>query len=247
VPIEGTIDSPEFNYTSVFWQACKTILGNVAKAPFVAIGRLFGADQEDLELVGFASGQVDLPAPEQEKLVKLAAELSPKADLAVEVEGRFDPVTDVDAIRRARLEQRIDASRETTPDLAMILQALYSETFSPERLEAERQKFLPGAATAPPAEDSKRKSKSQAPPPKEGFDAAGFFDALRSQLLAADDVPQSALRDLASTRASAIVAALTAPGGLESSRVTTLEPAPVKRKKRGSELVASELALSAGD
>ncbi len=221
VPIEGTIDSPDFNYNAVFWQAFKTILGNVAKAPFVAIGRLFGADKEDLELVGFASGQGDLPAPEQEKLAKMGAELSQKAELTLEVEGRFDPVTDVNAIRRARLEHRIEAKREGTPDLEKILQALYSETFSPEGLEAERQKFL--------------------------SDAPGFFDSLRSQLMAADDVSQAALDDLARARATAIVAALTGPGGLETSRVTIADPAPVKRKKQGSELVPSEMTLSAGD
>jgi hypothetical protein len=55
------------------------------------------------------------------------------------------------------------------------------------------------------------------------------------------------LVDLAGTRATAIVAALTAPGGLEASRVKAGDTAAVKRKKRGSELVASELSLSAGD
>jgi hypothetical protein len=222
VPIEGTIDSPEFNYRSVFWQAVKTILANVAKAPFRAIGHLFGADQEDLELVGFASGHSDLPAPEQEKLAKLGAELSHKAEISLEIEGRFDPVTDVGAIRRSRLDARIDAKREGAANPETILDGLYSETFSRERLEAERQKY-----------------------PKEA--AADLYDALRSQLLAAEEVQDSVLNDLARARGLAIVAALTAPGGLDASRVKLLDPSPVKRKKQGSELVASEMTLSAGD
>lgn len=222
VPIEGTVNSPEFNYKSVFWQAFKTILGNVAKAPFVAIGRLFGADSEDLELVGFASGHSDLPAPEQEKLARLGVELAAKSEISLEIEGRFDPVTDADAIRRDRLEQRIEARRAGAANLEAILEALYAETFSPERLEAERQRFQPG-------------------------DAGGFFDSLRSQLLDAEDVAQNDLGDLARARAAAIQSSLTAPGGLDASRVKLVEPAPVKRKKRGSELVASEMTLSAGD
>jgi uncharacterized protein involved in outer membrane biogenesis len=222
VPIEGTVDSPEFNYKSVFWQAFKTILGNVAKAPFRAIGRLFGADSEDLELVGFASGHNDLPAPEQDKLVRLGAELAAKPEISLEIEGRYDPVKDVEAIRRIRLDQQIDARRAGEQNVEAILQALYVESFSAERLEAERQKF----------------------PPE---DAAALFDSLRSQLLAAEEVPQSVLDDLARARATAILAALTAPGGLDPSRVKLLDPSPVKRKKQGSELVASEMALSAGD
>ncbi len=253
VPVEGTIDSPEFNYRSVFWQAFKKILGNIVKAPFRAIGRLFGADQEELELVGFPSGQSDLPAPEQEKLAKLGAELSRKPEISLEIEGRFDPLTDVEAIRRARLEQRIESRREGAPGLEAILESLYSETFSPGRLEAERQKFQPGAAApAPAAEEPKKKRKKKEPPPpppppKEAFDAAGFYDALRSQLLAAEEVTEGALGDLARARAAAIATALAAPGGLDPSRVKTLDPAPVKRKKQGSELVASEMTLSAGD
>jgi hypothetical protein len=251
VPVEGTIDSPEFNYRSVFWQAFKTIFANIAKAPFRAIGRLFGADQEELELVGFASGQSDLPAPEQEKLAKLGAELSSRTEIVLEIEGRYDPVTDVEAIRRARLEQRIDVQREGAPTLETILETLYAETFSPERLEAERQRFQPGAAAAVlSAEAPKKKSKTKEPPPpapKEGFDAAGFYDALRSQLLAAEAVPESALEELSRARATAIAAALTAPGGLDPARVKILDPAPVKRKKQGSELVASEMTLAAGD
>jgi uncharacterized protein involved in outer membrane biogenesis len=222
VPIEGTVDSPEFNYRSVFWQAFKTILGNVAKAPFRAIGRLFGAESEEIELVGFASGHSELPAPEQDKLAKLGVELAAKPDLSLEIEGRFDPVKDVEAIRSKRLEQRIDAKREGAPNVEAILESLYSETFSPDKLEAERAKFSPE-------------------------NAAGFFDALRAQLLAAEDVPQSTLQELARARGAAISAALTAPGGLEASRVKLLDPAPVKRKKQGSELVASEMTLSAGD
>jgi len=232
VPIEGTIDSPEFNYRSVFWQAVKKILGNVAAAPFRALGRMFGADQEDLELVGFASGRSDLPAPERERLVTLGAELSAKPELSLEIEGRYDPVADVEAIRRTRLERRIDARREGAPNVEAIVEGLYAETFTPERLEEERQRFMPAASAGPS---------------KDVFDAAGFYDALRSQLLAAEEVPESTLAELARARATAIVAALTAPGGLDISRVLIENPAPVKRKKQGSDLVASELALSAGD
>ena len=44
-----------------------------------------------------------------------------------------------------------------------------------------------------------------------------------------------------------MIAALTAPGGLEPSRVAETDPAPVQRKKRGSDLVASEMTMTAKD
>jgi uncharacterized protein YbgA (DUF1722 family) len=245
------VDSPEFNYRAVFWQAFKKILLNIVKAPFRAIGRLFGADQEDLELVGFPSGRSELPAPEQEKLAKMSAELAKRSEISIEIEGRFDPVTDVEAIRRARLEQRIDQKRTGEATLDSILEGLYTETFSAEKLEAERAKFMPATAPPPAEPEPKKKKKKEPPPPppppRESFDAGGYYDALRAQLLAAEQVSDADLADLGRSRGSAIAAALTAPGGLEASRVKVLDPAPVKRKKQGSDLVASEMTMSAKD
>jgi hypothetical protein len=133
--------------------------------------------------------------------VKLGVELVSKPDLMLEVEGRYDPVADVAAIRRARLEARIDARREAAPSVESIVEGLYVESFSVERLDAERQTFMPAAeaATPPPAAPPKKGKKSEAPPPPpmEGFDAAGFYDALRAQLLAAEEVPESTLAELA--------------------------------------------------
>jgi hypothetical protein len=243
VPIEGTIDSPEFAYRKVLWQAVKKILVNVAAAPFRALGRLFGAGDEELELVGFVAGRSELPVPEQEKLAKVAAEVASRPELFMEIEGRFDPVTDDAAIRRLRLEQKIDAKRAGEPSLEKILESLYAEAFTPERLEAERARFMPAPATGPPV--SPQPAAPAATPPS--FDAGGFYDAIRAQLLAAEPVGQGDLVDLAAARAAAIVGILTAPGALDASRVKPLDPSPIKRKKQGSELVASEMTLTAKD
>ena len=253
VPIEGSVDDPEFAYGKVFWQAFRKIMANVAMAPFRAIGKLFGRDDEDLDLVGFASGRSDLLPPEAETLAKLAEEIAKRPELSIGVEGRYDPVADVDAIRRDRLEKRIDAKRESAEGLEAILEALYVETFSKEKLDATRAQFMPSATPAPaeaaPKPKSKKSKSSAAPPPPAPgtFDAAGFYDALRGQLLDADAVGEDELKSLATARAAAIVAALGRTPGLDPARIRSKDPAPVKRKKRGSDLVASEMTLSAGD
>jgi hypothetical protein len=220
VPVEGSIDSPEFGYRKIFWQALKQILGNLAKAPFRALGRMFGRDEEDLDLVGFVAGRSDLLPPEQETLGKLGPEIGSRAELKVEVTGCFDPLTDTEALRRAGLEARIDARREADLTLEGILEALYAESFSPELLEQERLAHA---------------------------DPAALYDTLRAGLLEAEQVGEARLVELASARAQAIASALTVPGGLEATRVTLVDPVPVKRKKQGSDLVASELTLSVED
>ncbi|MGH9867417.1 MAG: DUF748 domain-containing protein [Candidatus Polarisedimenticolia bacterium] len=229
VQVEGTIDSPEFNYRSIFWQAFKKIMANVAMAPFRAIGRLFGKDQEDLELVGFASGRSELPAPEQEKLTRLAAELAGRGEISLEVEGRFDPSTDAAALRRDRLEARIDAKRTPDTSLDAILEALYTETFSKERLEAGRLEHTKTVGASPT------------------LDAATFYESLSAQLLEAVPIGEADVSALARARAEAIAAALTLPGGLDPARVAIKDPSPVKRKKQGSDLVASEMTMTAKD
>ena len=45
----------------------------------------------------------------------------------------------------------------------------------------------------------------------------------------------------------AIASALTAPGGLEPSRVAVTDPAPARRKKAGSDMVVSEMTMKAQD
>ena len=98
VPVEGTVDSPEFNYGKIFWQALKKILLSLVTSPFRAIGRLFGSDNEDLDLVGFSSGSGELLPAEREILAKIAAELANRAEIAVEVGGRYDPKADAEAL-----------------------------------------------------------------------------------------------------------------------------------------------------
>jgi hypothetical protein len=246
VPVEGSVDSPEFSYGKIFWQALKKILTGLVTAPFRAIGRMFGQGGEDLDLVGFSSGSRELLPAERESLAKISAELANRAEISIEVGGRYDPQTDADALRRGRLEARIDAERNGTITIEGILEALYAETFSVERLEAERAKFQPQAAPAD-AGAKKGRKKPPSPPPPASFDAAGFYDSLRAQLLAAENVGEAELLALARDRAAAIVAALTAPGGLDPARVKAGEAKPVTRKKQGSDLVASEMTMSAED
>jgi len=237
VPIEGTVDSPEWDYKKVFWAAVRTILGNAAKAPFRAIGRLFGKDEDDLELVEFDPGRSDLLPSEQDMLARAANEIGPKQDLTVAVEGRFDPVADQAALKQTKLEKLIDSRREAAATatansgasvLETILEQLFIEQFSADALAAEKQRFpaLTAQAAGTP-------------------DAAAFYESLRARLLEAQTVSDTELSDLASARATAIASTLTKTGAIEAGRVTINQPRPVNRKKSGSTRIASEMAMSA--
>jgi len=185
----------------------------------------------------------------------------------VEVEGRYDSASDGEAIAKARLEADLDAQRPAVeaqaqaasrPTGELALESLFAGTLGAERLEQERARFMPAPAEAPPPPVEpdkpvkKRKNKKAEPPatlpaPAGEFDAAGFYDALRAQLIDARAATPQDLEALGTARAEAIAAALTAPGGLDPARVRIQPPAAVKEKKEGSEVVESEMKLSAGD
>jgi hypothetical protein len=252
VPVEGTVDSPEFNYNAVFWAAVRTILGNAAKAPFRAIGGLFGRDEDDLELVEFDLGRSDLLPAEQDKLSKVAEHLGPKKDLKLTIEGRFDPEADKTALKQQKLVRLIDSRRESAgataaatgaSTLETILEALFVEQFSAEALEMERQRAT--SATPTNATNATQAQNQPANPPS--LDAAAFYERLRARLLEAQAVTDADLAGLASARTTAIVEALNKSGVIETTRVIAAPPAQAKRKKSGSTRVSSEIAMSADD
>jgi uncharacterized protein involved in outer membrane biogenesis len=257
VPIEGNVDSPEFNYRAVFWQAVKTILGNVAKSPFRALGRSMGIDGEDLELVSFDPGTATFIPSEGQKLRKIAGELAVRPELTLEIEGRFDPELDAEEMRKAKLESLIAARREAPktgatepPSLETILEMLYSETFSPERLAQERAKFTTAPTSPQPEPPKSERGRKAGPPPAAAavaaapsFDGDDFYDEIRRQLVAAQTISSDELRALGRARAAVIASALTSSGTLQVTRLKSLEPTEAKRKP-GSQQVRSEMKLS---
>ena len=136
VPVEGSVDDPEFGYRTVAWQAFKSVMTNVTTAPFRFLGRMMGIHGDDLELVSFEPARSDLLPPEKEKLQKLNQALRERPGLDLHVVGRFDPTTDSEALRRSKLEAAL-ASQS--------LEALYSAAFSAEQLAAVRARHTSGS------------------------------------------------------------------------------------------------------
>lgn len=230
--VEGTVDDPQFRYSAVVWQVLKHALGRIATAPFRFLGNLLGLGGDDLELVEFDPGRTDLIQPEQVKLDSLAAELGRRPALTISVEGRYDSISDAEAIREGKLKALIAARRggaaaatakadTSATSLGVILKELYAAQFSGAALDSLRQQF-PGDSSA-----------------------SRFFAELRTRLIAAQVVEPGQLEQLGRDRGNAVGAALLAGAGMDSTRVTVTDPAPVKRKKAGSARVPSEMSMDA--
>lgn len=243
VPVEGTVDDPQFSYKGIVWQAVKQILGKVATAPFRFLGKLFGGGSgDDQELVDFDPGRTDIIPPERQKLDSLAAELGRKPDLTIAIEGRYDTIADAKAIRELKLQQRLAVQRDSAGKKA---QADTSTSMLAQLMKAEYVTQF-GKPAFDSLEASYRQAWSADTGKKGKFDPGALQAELKVRLLAMQVVDTEELVQLARDRSAAIATAITATGTVDSTRVSATDPQPVsKKKKDGSERIASELTMDA--
>jgi hypothetical protein len=107
VPIEGSIDDPEFGISKVVWRAIVNILEKVATSPFSLLGALFGGGGEELGWQDFAPGGAALTADDTNKLDSLVKALEARPALQLEISGGIDPDGDREGLQRAALDREI--------------------------------------------------------------------------------------------------------------------------------------------
>jgi len=107
LPVRGNVDSPEFSYGQVIWQALVTVITKVVTSPFRALAGLFGgeADAERMQSIAFEPGSDVVRPPEQEKLKRVAEVLAKRTRLKLTVHGAYESKSDGEALRSLRVRQ----------------------------------------------------------------------------------------------------------------------------------------------
>ncbi|MCE1228946.1 MAG: DUF748 domain-containing protein [Firmicutes bacterium] len=216
LPIEGSLDDPDFRYGKLVWQAILNLLTKAVTSPFTLLGNLFGGGQ-DLSHIVFEPGSVALAPDAQAKLKSLVQAMTERPELNLEVEGTVDAQADAQALKKAQLERRLKQAKlqhlqSKQPDLA----------FDQITLDAqERDRYLETLfkATFPPPQGQKP---TPQPPPNE----------MEQRLLATLETTPQQLRALAARRTRTVVKALTENTGLEPRRIFSIQ--------EGAELVRNE-------
>lgn len=103
--VKGNVDNPEFEIGKLMWDAFFTIVGNIIKSPFIAIGRLLGID--DLKGIYFDAGSKDLRPSEILKLEKIATGLEKRPKLQLKIEGVYDSQNDARQIATDQVNRQI--------------------------------------------------------------------------------------------------------------------------------------------
>ncbi|HEX9179590.1 MAG TPA: DUF748 domain-containing protein, partial [Burkholderiales bacterium] len=239
VPVRGNVDSPEFSYGHVIWQAIVNVITKIVTAPFRALGALFGGG-EGLEAVLFEPGRGELAPPEREKLKKVAEALAKRPQLKLTANGAFDPAMDGKAIKdrnlrlalAQKLDQKVAPGEDPGPvayDNAKTQRAL--EQIADERGGKDAVDRFQAGYEKSTGKKAKRVNPVLALIGQESEDRE-FYRALFAHLVETAPKPDAELQALGERRATAIVQELTTKAGVDAARVAPgkVEPAEAKDK-----------------
>jgi len=240
LPVEGDVNSPEFQIGGVIWKAFTGLITKIVSAPFRLLGNLIGVEAEDLGQFEFLAGRHDLTPPEMEKIAQLQQALEQRPELSIAIAGVFDPAIDIPALRYQRLlaavRERLGADyapqegefRMLDEEIRAVLEAIYVERFPDATLEALKSDHM-----VPPPDD---------PEGEPVVDGLAYAADLRDRLLAAEEITRQDLDALANARAEAIRGAFLATERLDAGRVVLEEPA--ETESEDGEWVVIELAVA---
>jgi hypothetical protein len=252
LPVSGDLDNPQFSYGQLILKAIVNLFTKIITAPFALIGQLIGVESSKLDWVGFEPGTVTLPPPEREKLKQLAEALKKRPNLKLEVQGCFDEKTDAEAMKSLSLRRAIasQAGIQLKPEedpgpmdfsdlkSQKAMEMIYRKRLSPDALAELKKSF------EKPAEKSSGEKKAEAAV-GQGDAGPDLYQKIYDKLLETEPLGEARLAETARQRAEAIQLELTGPGGLEASRLSTLEPAASKDLTDG--MVVCKLNLGAAN
>jgi hypothetical protein len=107
VPVEGSLDDPEFRLGKVIGRAILNVITKIITSPFSVLGSLFGGKGEEVSYQDFSPGSSLILAEGKSKLDSLVKGLYERPALQLEIEGSIDPDADRQGLRQVRLYQQL--------------------------------------------------------------------------------------------------------------------------------------------
>jgi len=213
LPIQGSLDDPQFSVWGVVVQIFVNLITKAVTAPFALLGALAGGRGEELAFVEFAPGRVELSPPAEAKLQSLAKALTDRPALKLDVAGRAVPDVDRDGLKRVALDRALRAQKQ---------KALVSKGESAPSLEAltidatEHAQYLAAVYRDATLPDKPRNAIGFAKdvPPAE----------METLLLASYAVDDESLRALANRRAEIVKEWFAEKGRIASERMFIIAP-----------------------
>ena len=190
VDVTGDVDDPDFSVGSIIWKAFRNLIVKTATSPFRALAHLVGAGGDNFDRVSFAPGSAAVDANQSKKLAKLGEALKEKSKLKLSISGHISPSQDIEALRDEQLSATlIERDGITRADIHE-----QSKHWQSAVVDLFKKRF--------PAEDTSH------------WQVMQMNDAMRDN----EELPASALSQLAAQRALAVKQALVTNFGLPADR-----------------------------
>jgi hypothetical protein len=235
--VRGNVDSPEFKYGRVIWQAFVKLITKVVTAPFRALGSLFGDKSQQVDAIAFNPGSARLLPPEKEKLKAVSEALKKRPQLKLVVEGRFDSKVDGEALRTERVRRAL--AEQTGMKLAPHEEPgpiAYDKAKTQKALEELLKKRSGDNAITDFKTKYEKSTGKKAKRANFAMSLIGwassdiaFYQALFKELVKLEPLADSDLKGLAIKRAEAIENELKTAHGLDDTRVTLGTPGPAEK------------------
>nr|MCH9699611.1 DUF748 domain-containing protein [Gammaproteobacteria bacterium] len=107
LPMQGSLDDPEFSIASLIGKVLVNLLTKAATSPFSLLGGLVGDDSSNLSAIEFVPGRSQLQPSEIEKLAKISDALKSRPKLNIELKGYALSETDRMGLKEYKLLNRM--------------------------------------------------------------------------------------------------------------------------------------------
>ncbi|HEX4262944.1 MAG TPA: DUF748 domain-containing protein [Verrucomicrobiae bacterium] len=264
VPIEGSLDDPQFRLHKVIVRAVWNVVEKAITSPFAVLGAMFGGKGQEISYQDFGAGTADLPPASKEKLDVLVKALYERPGLQLEISGSVDTNADKGGLRAVLLEKQLRAQkwqqlRKTDREAVMpdqvvvaaeerpeLLKKLYADALA-KGLISTASNTVPNAPTvSQPSVFKKtaergasqlmaREPAPTAPPPVAAAQAASTAaDPMELALLNSIQVGDDDFQMLASQRAKTVREYILQSGKVEAGRLFLTENKAAGLKTDGS-------------
>jgi hypothetical protein len=201
LPINGTLDDPEFRLAPIIWKAVVGLLTTIVSAPFKALAAMFGGE-EDLAYVEFQPGSAALTEAQTKKLGTLAASLVERPELRLNLPNTIATAADSEVVAKQALDSLIPPVDAAKP---------FDDVAKRKRLEAFETVYIARLKTKPAYPAAAKDAKDPDLDARIGFVQAALLDHLKPTPAALDALGQQ--------RAGAVRDALLANKELNPERV----------------------------
>jgi len=259
VPIEGDLDDPQFHFGKVIWHVLGNIITKLVTSPFAALGAVFGGKGEEVSYQDFAPGSTELQQGNLGKLDTLLNGLQERPGLQLEIEGSYDPVADVEAMKKQKLEARFRSQKwavlpksqqaQLTPEQVTLSPEEYLRYLNSEYTVIQARAANSGQPVTPkPAPSTQRPAARPKVPPKPSQPEKGATalinmpdtepatptTEIEREVLDTMKVSDAELNQLAVARARQVQQKILESGKIEAARVSLANPAESSSTNRTS-------------